>query len=343
MQQDPVLLSTWAAPNFLQAPRKVVILGTGGTIAGRASSAGDNIGYRAGEVGIDEVVETIPELSANGLIVTEQVAQVDSKDITFAIWRQLALRVDHFLSQEDVQGIVITHGTDTLEETAFFLQSVCQYDKPVVLTCAMRPATARQPDGPQNVLDAVTTARWPGATGVLVVCAGRIHSAQDVQKVHTYRLDAFDSGEAGVIGFIEENCLRLVRNWPVAQAKRARAAIKYIADDLNAADWPRVEIIMNYAGASGAIVDALRAQGIDGLVVAATGNGTLHTDLELALLAAKAAGVKVVRATRCVNGRIFPRPDDSLPDSNGLSPAKARVAMLLELMGESAGGGAVDA
>ncbi|MEO7160768.1 MAG: asparaginase, partial [Polaromonas sp.] len=128
------------------------------------------------------------------------------------------------------------------------------------------------------------------------------------------------------IGYVEEGRLRLLRNWPVAQAERASVAIEKIAN------WPRVEIIMSYAGASGAMVQALLDQGIDGLVVAATGNGTVHQELQQALLKAQAAGVRVVRSTRCVNGRVMPLLGDTIADSNGLSPVKARVALMLELL-----------
>ena len=314
-------------------PQNIVILGTGGTIAGQAASASDNIGYTAAQVGVAQLVAAIPSLAALGPLVIEQVAQVDSKDMSFDVWVKLAGRVSHFLAQPDVQGIVITHGTDTLEETAYFLQAVCSPDKPVVLTCAMRPATALVPDGPQNMLDAMAVARHAGAKGVVAVCAGTIHSALDVQKVHTYRVDAFGSGDAGPIGYVEEGALRLMRNWPQAHTGRAQAAIEMIAGRMPR--WPRVEIVVNHAGATGAVVEALVAQGVQGLVVAATGNGTLHHALEAALLDAQAAGVRVVRATRCPNGRVLPTPGDVFSDSQGLSPVKARIAVMLELLAAS--------
>ena len=325
-------------PSLIQPARQpssrrcVVILGTGGTIAGLSGSASDNIGYTAAQVGVDQLVAAIPSLTDAGPVLTEQVAQIDSKDMSFGVWAQLAARVEHYLAREDVDGVVITHGTDTIEETAFFLQAVCAPTKPVVLTCAMRPASALVPDGPQNVIDALTVARHPGASGVTVVCAGTIHSALDVQKVHTYQLNAFSSGDGGPIGFVEEGMLRLIRNWPIAPVIRAQAAIKTIANMTSLADWPRVEIVMNYADASGSLVDVLVAQGVQGLVAACTGNGTLHHDLEAALMRAQAEGVRVVRATRCVNGRVLPKPGDLLPDSHGLSPVKARVALMLELL-----------
>jgi L-asparaginase len=310
----------------------VVILGMGGTIAGRSARPSDNIGYTAAQVDIAELAAAIPSLTDQGPVITEQVAQIDSKDMDFSAWLRLAARVNHFLARPDVHGIVITHGTDTLEETAYFLHRVCQPTKPVVLTCAMRPATALVPDGPQNLLDALTVARQPDARGVLAVCAGTIHSARDVQKVHTYKLDAFSSGDAGPLGYVEEACVRLLRTWQFEQDLTLQAAIKNIENQLAPTEWPRVEIITNYVGVSSAVVNALVACGVQGLVVAATGNGTLHHALESALLEAQLAGVKVVRATRCLNGRVLPRPDDRLPDSKGLSPVKARVELILQLM-----------
>lgn len=312
--------------------KKIVILGTGGTIAGQSPSATNNIDYTAAQLGVDQLVAAIPELAQHGNLLCEQVAQIDSKDMTFAVWTTLSTRIQHHLAQDDVQGVVITHGTDTLEETAYFLHAMLSPGKPVVLTCAMRPATATAPDGPQNILDAVMVARCPDARGVVVVCAGVVHSAIDVQKVHTSQLNAFSSGDAGAIGFIEENGLKKGLNWPVTQQIRAQAAPENIAKLNQISSWPRVEIVMNYAGASGALVDALVAQGVQGLVVAGTGNGTVHHALEAALLKAQTGGVQIVRATRCVSGRVMARADDRFPTSNGLSPVKARIAMMLKLM-----------
>ncbi|MBC7435709.1 MAG: asparaginase [Bdellovibrionales bacterium] len=305
--------------------RKIVVLGTGGTIAGTAASAEDNLGYTAAQIGVDRLLAAIPSLQGQQ-IESEQVAQIDSKDMDFEIWLRLAQRCAHWLAQEDTQGIVITHGTDTLEETAFFLQAVLSPGKPVVLTCAMRPATALVPDGPQNLLDAMAVARTPGAQGVVAVCAGKIHSALDVQKVHPYRLDAFSSGDAGVLGFVEEGAVRLLRAWPDAPAIKSPPALSAPHQ------WPRVDIVMSYAGVDASGVRAMIAQGAAGMVVACTGNGTLHHDLEAALLEAQAQGVQVVRATRCAEGRVLPGVADALPDARGLSPVKARIALMLALM-----------
>jgi L-asparaginase len=307
-------------------PRKIVVLGTGGTLAGASASAQDNLGYRAGQIGIAELLARIPGLQGLPL-ETEQVAQIDSKDMTLEIWRALAVRCAHWLAQDDVAGVVIGHGTDTLEETAFFLQSVLAPTKPVVLTCAMRPATALVPDGPQNLVDAVAVAATDGACGVTAVCAGTIHGALDVAKQHPYRLDAFTSGDAGPVGYVEEREVRLVRPWPVG-ALVAGALEKM----QSAVRWPRVEIVMSHAGASGRAVDAIVAHGVEGLVVAATGNGTLHHEVEAALLRARDAGVRILRASRCAQGRVQTTPHDTLPHAGALSPVKARIALLLELI-----------
>lgn len=311
--------------------RRVVVLGTGGTIAGRAASSGDNIGYIAGQVGVADLLGGI-ETPEGVALEAEQVAQVDSKDMSFDIWQQLARRCAHWLAQADVAGVVITHGTDTLEETAFFLHSVLAPSKPVVLTCAMRPATALAPDGPQNVRDAISVAATESARGVTVVCAGAIHSGIDIQKVHTYRLDAFASGDAGPVGYVEEGEVRRVREWPEGSASQASKL-----SEATTVQWPRVEIVMSHAGANGAVIEALlqpnAADPVRGLVLAATGNGTLHHALEASALKAQDAGVVVVRATRCANGRILPKAGDQLRDAGALTPVKARIALMLELLG----------
>jgi L-asparaginase len=309
-------------------PSKIVVLGTGGTIAGTAASAQDNVGYTAAQIGVAQLLAAVPALASQSL-EAEQVAQVDSKDMDVELWQRLVARCAYWLAQPDVAGVVVTHGTDTIEETAWLLQAVLAPVKPVVLTCAMRPATSLAADGPQNLLDAVTVARWPGAQGVVVVCAGVVHGAADVQKVHPYRLDPFASGDAGPLGYVEEKNIRLVRNWPQVQAGWTSLAINTIA---NATYWPQVEIVTSHAGNHGAGVRALVAQGVDGLVVAGTGNGTLHKGLEAALLDAQAAGVRVVRATRCASGRVLAGEGDRIPDSQGLSPVKARLALWLALL-----------
>lgn len=307
-------------------PSHVVILGTGGTIAGTSADAADNVGYTAAQRGVAELVAAVPALRGQPL-EAEQVAQLDSKDMDHATWQRLAQRVAHHLARPEVAGIVVTHGTDTMEETAWFLQRVLAPGKPVVLTGAMRPATALQADGPQNLLDAVTVAREPGACGVVVVMAGQVHAAHDVRKVHTYRLDAFSSGDAGPVARVEEGRLRRHRTWPVGKAL-GLAAIGF-----EPASWPRVEIVLSHAGAGGALVDTLVADGVHGLVVAASGNGTVHQGLEPALRRAVTAGVPVFRCTRCAAGVLVGSFDAALLPMPGLSPWQARIELMLSLLG----------
>jgi L-asparaginase len=302
----------------------VVILGTGGTIAGTAAIPADNIGYSAAQIGVAQLVASVAALR-RVRIEAEQVAQVDSKDMGFALWRGLAERVAHHLARVEVAGIVITHGTDTLEETAYFLQRVLAPLKPVVLTAAMRPATSLQADGPQNLLDAVCVSQAAGAQGVVAVLAGKVHSAIDVRKRHPYRLDAFGSGDAGVLGRVEEGVLRQHRPWPQGEALGLDGL------PANVARWPRVEVVMSYTGASGALVRALCNDGVQGIVAAGTGNGSLHQALETALLDAQAAGVRVWRSTRCGDGAVLASGQDALPGAGALTPVQARIELMLQL------------
>jgi L-asparaginase len=317
--------------------RRCVILGTGGTIAGRATRPGDGVGYVAGQVRVEVLLASIPSMAGLPLEV-EQVAQVDSKDMGFALWQQLAIRVAFHLKRPEVDAVVITHGTDTIEETAFFLQTVLRPAKPVVFTCAMRPATALVPDGPQNLVDAMAVASQPGAQGVVLVCAGQIHSAADVSKVHTYRVDAFDSGDAGPLGCVEEGRLRLFRSWPSACETGGWDAVA-LQRIQSAQALPPVVMLTSHADADGTLVRALLFRGdsvpgplVRGIVVAGTGNGTVHHALEAALLEAQTMGVRVVRTSRCVHGPLLPHPGQLLTDARSLTPVKARIALALELL-----------
>lgn len=311
--------------------RRIAILGTGGTIAGRAANAGDNVGYVAGQVGVAELTAAIPSLATVPLSV-EQLAQVDSKDMGLPVWQVVVRRLAEHLADPTVSAVVLTHGTDTLEETAFLLQRLLQPSKPVVLTCAMRPASALAPDGPQNLSDAVAVAQQAEG-GVVVVCTGLVHTAFEVTKVHPYRLDAFDSGEAGPLACVEEGRVRQFHPWPVSSAT---ADSTWVARFLAAQALPRVELVTSHADASGDLVQALIAPGtarrVRGLVVAATGNGTIHHTLVEALERARDQGVRVVLATRCARGRVVPHPGLAFEHSGGLSPVKARLALALDLL-----------
>jgi L-asparaginase len=317
--------------------QKIVVLGTGGTIAGTSANAADHTGYTAGQLGVQHLLDAVPGLSDalhGDLLECEQVAQLDSKDMDHATWQLVAQRAAHWLGQPDVRAVVITHGTDTLEETAWFLQQVLHPAKPVVMTCAMRPATARAPDGPQNLRDALAVARDPQATGVGVVCAGQIHSAERVQKVHPYRLDAFSSGESGPQGWIEQGQVR----WANQPNPNLNPTLKTAqsptgpALTLPSAHWPWVAVLHSHAGADARQVQALVAAGVKGVVVAGTGNGTVQHHWVAALQAAAAQGVAVRLTTRCAEGQLVGQAAHFQAAAAGLNAYKARVSLMLELM-----------
>ena len=309
-------------------PSQVWILGTGGTIAGTAASSSDHVGYRAGQVGIAALVGAVPALQGKSLAF-EQLAQLDSKDMDFATWARLARRVQSLLDEPAVGGIVITHGTDTLEETAYLLHRVLRdASKPVVLTAAMRPASALSADGPQNLLDAVTVAESAEARGVLVAFGGAVYRGDRIRKLHSYRVDAFGNPDGGPLAWLESGSLRRLGSWPRSEGWGAERLPEL------AGAWPRVELLWNAAGVDGQLVPLL--QGLAeregrrlGLVVAGTGNGTLAEPLEAALRTAQEQGVAVRRCSRCAAGPVI---GGELPSAGALSAPQARVALLLELL-----------
>lgn len=305
------------------ASKVIVVLGTGGTIAGTASNALDTTGYVAAQIAIEDLVRSIPGPQTRP-IRCEQVMQLDSKDMDYAGWQQLATAVAHKLAQDEVCGVVVTHGTDTLEETAYFLHRLLAPSKPVVFAAAMRPATACLTDGPQNLMDAISIANDPTASGVVAVVAGSVFHPVGLRKWHSNRLDAFSAGDAGPIGVVEDGRLRRFRPWPTGTGLGLARIVPAPAA------WPRVEIVLNHVAADGRLVDMLAANAVDGIVVAGTGNGSVSSALERALQAAAAGGVAVRRATRCASGPVI-RPGMHLP-SNDLTPVQTRVELILELL-----------
>lgn len=306
----------------------IAILATGGTIAGSADDAGSAARYRAGAVPIDQLLAASKlglERLAN--VRAEQVAQIDSKDLTFDVWEKLVARIRHWIDVERVDGVVITHGTDTLEETAMLLHLTQQTDTPIVMTAAMRPSTSLSADGPLNLLNAVRLAASPSARGrgVLVALNQRVHAARDVQKGHTYAVEAFVSPDMGPLGFVLD-----------AQVQFQRAAPRLAAADVlpmpPAGTWPWVEVVSSYAQPDARMVDALVAAGVKGLVIAATGAGSIHINLEAALTRASQQGVFVLRSTRTGAGVVPAQAGaEGWASSGTLNPYKARVLLTLLL------------
>ena len=291
----------------------IVILGTGGTISALADSPDENVRYRVGKVGVAALAAAVPE-SRGIKVENEQVAQLDSKDMDFVTWRRLAERVSWHVSRPEVRAVVVTHGTDTLEETAWFLQRVLAPTKPVVITGAMRPASSAESDGARNLAEAVTVATVRSRGGVVVSFAGSVHGARAVRKLHPTRLDPFTGGDAD---------------------EDTDAGIGLIALPQEPSPWPLVAIVSSTAAADARSVSALVDAGFNGIVVAATGNGAVHHALEAALETAVASGVAVLRATRCLEGAIVDgrtAGQDDLPSAGDLTPQKARVELIVRLL-----------
>jgi L-asparaginase len=310
----------------MQSPMPlVVILATGGTIAGVAAESTDTTGYRAGALGADALVAAVPALAGRRL-ESESVAAIDSKDMDIATWQRLADRVAHHVARPEVAGVVVTHGTDTLEETAYFLHRVLAPAKPVLLTAAMRPASALSPDGPANLLDAVTLAGTAGVRGVGLVFGGAVWAAVGLRKIHTLQTAAFAGSDCGPVARLEGGVLRAFRAWPEGEP----LGLARIAAAPDA--WPRVEIVLNHAAADGRLVDAAVASGAAGLVVAGTGHGTVGARLEAALARARGAGVRVLRASRCAFGPVLPHDGGDVEAAGELSAVQARVELQLALL-----------
>lgn len=302
----------------------VLVLGTGGTIAGTAPEGAPNTQYVAAQLSVAELLAGVPELTAaarGAVIETEQVAQIDSKDMSWAVWRHLLARLRHHLARAEVLGVVVTHGTDTLEETAYFLHRVLSTTKPVVLTAAMRPATSPQADGPRHLCQAMEVVVLGGWSGVAVVLQGEVHDPNWVRKVHPTALSAFSSGDNGPLATLQDGQWRWHRALP---PKTHLAAVK---DH----DWPWVEVLHSHAGARAQAVSSWCAAGVQGMVVVATGNGTVHHELQQALQHAQARGLTVWRCGRCPHAGLEPDLSGWCPVSS-MPPAQTRIALMLYLM-----------
>ncbi|WP_206998116.1 asparaginase [Trinickia mobilis] len=325
--------STTSISSSPRALPRIAVLATGGTIAGSAADSAQTAGYQAGVVGVDKLLAAVPGLANVAHIEAEQVASIDSKDMPLALWATLAGRVDALLASGDVDGVVITHGTDTLEETAYLLHLTVKSAKPVVLTAAMRPSSALSADGPLNLLGAVTVAASPAARGqgVLVAFNNRIHSARDIVKTSTYAVDAFQSPEIGALGWVQDGRVEFQRGVVRPHTSGTPFSVGSVA-----VEWPVVDIVASYAGASRVMVDALVAAGVRGIVVAGTGNGSIHATLQSALAEAVKKGIAVVRSSRVGSGHVMRNgaaPDDALGfvSAGTLNPYKARVLLMLAL------------
>ena len=311
----------------------VMILATGGTIAGTGETSTTTVGYTAATVGVQRLIDAVPELKKVANVRGEQVFQIASENMNNEYWLKLAKRVNELLKQDDVDGIVITHGTDTIEETAYFLNLVVKSRKPVVIVGAMRPSTAISADGPVNLYNAATLAASEEAVGkgVLVVLNDQINGAREVTKTNTANADTFRNWELGFLGYMQDNAPHFYRT----STRRHTADSEF--DVANLDKLPDVDIVYGYANMNRVAVDAFVNAGDKGLIHAGVGDGSLaRPAVEPALIDARKKGVVIVRASRVGNGivaRNGEAKDDELDFvvSDTLSPQKARILLMLAL------------
>lgn len=356
----PPMSPSSAPSSGLQTVR---VLGTGGTIAGTAPAGAPDNTYQAAQLAVEDLLRPLlPGLAGRiDRVQAVQVAQLDSRSMSHAVWQRLAAELQAGLDDPAVVGQVVTHGTDTLEETAVFLQGVLRGTRPVVLTAAMRPATSPQADGPGNLTQALHLAADSAAQGVLMAFAGQAWPAVEVRKVHPFSMQAFGAGDGQPVARWLDQAWVWTSGAADGLVSRAGHGPYRWAEPVqmpeNLDDWPRVEIVHSHAGADGQWVDRLLAEDhaaaagpaegsasphakgrqvpVSGLVISATGNGSIHDQLHRALTEAVDGGrltrQQILVATRCTQGWIVGSPEHGWPVARDLTPAQARVALMLEL------------
>ena len=310
----------------------VVVLATGGTIAGAAASD-VQAGYTSGQVGVEQLLAAVPQARKLAVLRGEQISNIGSQDMNDGVWLKLARRINELTAMPDVSGIVITHGTDTIEETAYFLNLVVKSRKPVVLTAAMRPSTALSADGPLNFFNAVAVAANKDASGrgVLVVVNDWIHGASSLTKTSTTAVQTFLSPLSGLIGTVAYGDVEFYRG-PVG---RHTTDSEFSLDGVTA--LPRVDIVMAYENMDGTLINAAVAAGAKGIVIAGVGNGNMTEAAVKALAEQAKKGIACVRASRVTTGTVgrnVELDDDKLGlvASLALNPQKARVLLRLALL-----------
>lgn len=312
--------------------KNIKILATGGTIAGKAASSTQMTGYTAGAYSVQDLLDSVPSLSDLANISGEQVCNIDSSSMTDALLLQLAQRCNELLTSKDVDGIVITHGTDTMEETAFFLNLTVKSDKPIVLVGAMRPATAVSADGPLNIINAVKVATCAESVGkgVLVVMNDEIYSGRDVTKTNTTNVATFKAPNAGALGFVVGGEVRYYYSSVRPHTLQSEFDVSGVAA------LPRVDIIYTHIGEDRVLVDAVCAAGAQGVIYAGSGMGSIHRVVEPALVEAVSKGIIVVRSSRTGSGVVAEGlvrwQDEGFLYADNLNPQKARLLLQLALL-----------
>jgi L-asparaginase len=311
--------------------RRVHVLGTGGTIAGVQPDPG-HYGYAAAHYGVDWLLDAVPGLDRLATLSGEQVANIGSQDMHDGLWLALARRLNEVLAAPEVDAALITHGTDTLEETSYFVSLVTASDKPVVMVGSMRPATAISADGPANIYNGVAVAADPRAAGrgTLVVLNDEIHGARNAVKTGTSNPSAFSSMSRGLAGITSAGRVA----WFEREPRPAACPLRFDVNGLEA--LPRVDILHAHAGMSVDLIDAAIAGGARGIVVAGVGAGNMSAGAVERLGRAVSRGVVVVRSSRVVSAMVLRNnelDDDRLGfvAAGDLNAPKSRVLLQLAL------------
>lgn len=310
----------------------VMVLATGGTIAGTGSTSTTTVGYTAAKLPVQSLIAAVPELKNIANVTGEQVLQIASENMNNAGLLKIAERVNANLARPDVNGVVITHGTDTIEETAYFLNLVVKSEKPVVLVGSMRPATALSADGPINLYNAVAVAGSAAAKGkgVLVILNDQISAAREVTKVNTTALNTFQSQDLGYLGYVELGKPYFYR------VPTRKHTVNTPFNIRGLTTLPQVDIVYGYGNNSRVLLDAAVADGAKGIVYAGTGDGSISTQIEPGAIEARKKGVVIVRSSRGGAGRVV-RNGEEKDDENdfvvadNLNPQKARILLMLAL------------
>ncbi len=317
-----------AAPAAKALP-KVTVVATGGTIASGATSSTELTDYKAAAFSAEQLISAVPALKDCAQISAEQIVNIGSSNLTMDVLLKVAKRVNELLAG-DVDGVVITHGTDTMEETAYFMNLVIKSKKPVVLVGSMRPATAISADGPLNLLQAVAVAGSKEAVGkgVMVIMNGQINAARDVTKTNTLLPETFRSNDMGFMGYVVDSKPEFYRQ----PMRKHTADTEFDVRGLTA--LPKVEIIYGYLDAGLDALNGIIAGKPAGIVCAAVGNGSLATPYNDLLTKASKSGIVVVRSSRVGTGVVTPRSTDAEPGyltADNLNPQKARILLMLAL------------
>ena len=326
-----LLLAAVVVSVSLGAKPRVRIIATGGTIAGVSATSASSA-YTAGQVGIQTLIDAVPQMLYLADVSGEQLVNIGSQDMNDEVWLKLAKRVNEILNVEGYDAVVITHGTDTMEETAYFLNLTVKSDKPVILAGSMRPSTAISADGPANLYNAVAAAVSPASKGMGVLCCmtNQLLDAKTVIKTHTIDCDTFEGGPSGIIGYVYNGEAHYL------QTPNNRHTVNSVFDVSKLDRLPKVGIVYGYANASPLPMQAFVDAKFEGIVLAGVGDGNFYKDVFDVAVKAQDQGIQIVRSSRCPTGPtcLNSEVDDAkyhFVAALDLNPQKARVLLMLAL------------